>query len=36
MNCGCCLDRGTYYDLNIDRSEADAADTGVADGDGAI
>ncbi|KAA0088123.1 type VI secretion system tip protein VgrG [Paraburkholderia sp. T12-10] len=27
---------GTYYDLNIDRSEADAADTGVADGDGAI
>ncbi|MGF6763213.1 type VI secretion system secreted protein VgrG [Paraburkholderia sp. GAS33] len=27
---------GTYYDLDIDRSEADAADTGVTDGDGAI
>ncbi|MGN6809029.1 MAG: type VI secretion system tip protein TssI/VgrG, partial [Trinickia sp.] len=27
---------GTYYDLNIDRSEADAADIGVADDDGAI
>jgi len=27
---------GTYYDLNIDRSEADTVDTGVADGDGAI
>jgi len=27
---------GTYYDLNIDRSEAEAADAGVAEGDGAI